>query len=291
MIEVNLRTRRAVSADQQQIANLILFQQQIHRHLDWRAPLEWLGHQPYFVLENSGRIVAALACPPDPPSIFWIRLFVFDSSLSGTSAWSLLWDAARCELAPLVGATAAAITMQHWFESLLIENKFTLAQHIVMLEWNRQPFKSYPLPSGIKLRPMTFDDLPRVVEVDAAAFEPLWQNSLSALNKARSQAIYASVAENESGIVGYQLSTGNPFGAHLARLAVRPEAQRCGIASALISDLMAHVCREESSSRITVNTQSDNSTSLALYKKIGFRLTGEQYPVYIYREENYGTTR
>ena len=286
MIEVNLRTRPAVYADQQQIADLISSQQQIHRHLDWRAPLEWLGHQPYFVLENDRRIVAALACPPDPLSIFWIRLFVFESSLSGPSVWSPLWEAARRELTSISGATIAAITTQRWFESILIENGFALAQYIVMLEWNRQPSKSYPVLFGITLRPMNFDDLPRVVDVDASAFEPLWQNSYSALNKAFSQAIYASVAEDESGLVGYQLSTGNPFGAHLARLAVRPEAQRHGIASALISDLMAHVCRDESLARITVNTQSDNVTSLALYEKIGFRRTGEQYPVYVYRMED-----
>ena len=283
MIAVNLRVRPAVSADQQQIADLILFEQQIHRHLDWHAPLEWLGHRPYFVLENDGRIAAALACPPDPPSMFWIRLFVFDSNVPGPSAWSPLWDAARRELTSYAGATVAAITTQHWFESILIESGFASTQHIVMLEWKRETPKSYPVPPGITLRPMIFDDLSRVVEVDASAFEPLWQNSLSALSKAFSQAAYASVAENKSGFVGYQLSTGNPFGVHLARLAVRPEAQGRGIASALIADLMAHVYLDESLSRITVNTQSNNNSSLALYEKIGFRRTGEQYPVYIYR--------
>ncbi len=287
MIEVNLRTRPAVSADQQQIADLVLFQQQIHRHLDWHAPLEWLGRQPYFVLEKDGRIAAALACPPDPPSIFWIRLFVFDSNLPGSSAWSPLWDATRRQLVPLRNVTVAAIVMQHWFESILIENGFAFNQHIVMLEWSRQPYKAYAIPTGITLRPMTMDDLPRVAEVDAAAFQPLWQNSLPALRKAFSQAIYASIAENESGFVGYQLSTGNPHGVHLARLAVRPEAQGRGIASALIRDLMDRVCGDENLSRLTVNTQSNNTASLALYEKIGFRRTGEQYPVYIYRVEDY----
>ena len=242
------------------------------------------------ILEKDGRIAATLACPPDPPSIFWIRLFAFHSSLSGPSAWSPLWDATHCELVSLGGATVAAIVTQHWFESILIENGFTLSQYIVLLEWIRQPFKPYPAPAGITLRPMILDDLPRVAEVDAAAFEPLWQNSLPALSKAFSQAIYASVAENESGVVGYQLSTGNPFGAHLARLAVRPEAQGCGIASALISDLMDHVCRDENLSRITVNTQSNNTASLALYEKIGFRRTGEQYPIYVFRVEGYDAT-
>ncbi len=134
MIAANLQIRPAVSADQQQIADLILFEQRIHRHLDWRAPLEWLGCQPYLVLEKDGRIAATLACPPDPPSIFWIRLFAFHSSLSGPSAWSLLWDAARRELASLGGATVTAIVTQRWFESILIENGFALSQHIVLLE-------------------------------------------------------------------------------------------------------------------------------------------------------------
>ncbi|MFZ1041724.1 MAG: GNAT family N-acetyltransferase [Anaerolineales bacterium] len=289
MIAANLRIRPAVSADQQQIADLILFEQRIHRHLDWRAPLEWLGCQPYLVLEKDGRIAATLACPPDPPSIFWIRLFAFHSSLSGPSAWSLLWDAARRELASLGGATVTAIVTQRWFESILIENGFALSQHIVLLEWNRQPFKPFPAPAGVTLRPMILDDLPCVAEVDAAAFEPLWQNSLPALSKAFSQAIYPSVAQDESGLAGYQLSTGSPFGAHLARLAVRPEAQGRGIASALISDLMDCVCRDENLSHITVNTQSNNMASLALYEKIGFRRTGEQYPIYIFRVEDHDT--
>jgi len=282
MIDVHLQIRPAVPADQQQIANLISSQHQIHRHLDWHSPLEWLGHQPYFVLEKDGCIVAALACPPDPPSIFWIRLFIFDSNLSGHSAWSLLWDATRAEINSFTKPTIASITTQDWFEAILIENGFALTQFIVMLEWNRQPNKSYPPPVGIRLRPMTFDDLPRVAEVDAAAFEPLWQNSLSALSRALPQALYASVAEYERDVIGYQLSTGNRFGAHLARLAVRPEAQKRGIASALISDLMDYVCHDDNLSRVTVNTQSDNSKSLTLYEKIGFRRTGEQYPVYTY---------
>jgi ribosomal protein S18 acetylase RimI-like enzyme len=33
-------------------------------------------------------------------------------------------------------------------------------------------------------------------------------------------------------------------------------------------------------SRLTVNTQSDNATSLAVYKSTGFHETGERYPVY-----------
>jgi [ribosomal protein S18]-alanine N-acetyltransferase len=74
----------------------------------------------------------------------------------------------------------------------------------------------------------------------------------------------------------------NPYGAHLARLAVRKEAQGQGIGKFLLGDLI-HRARKRGLSRLTVNTQGDNSVSLALYQKVGFFLTGDQYPVYVYQ--------
>jgi ribosomal protein S18 acetylase RimI-like enzyme len=284
-LTTGLSVRPATLADQQQIADLIFFEQRVHRHLDWRTPLEWLGQKPYLVLEKNEHVFAALACPPEPPSVAWIRLFAYDVSLSGQQAWSPLWDAARRELASVGAAHASAIATHHWIEAILIESGFELFQQIVMLEWNQQTLSSDPVPARIILRPMTTGDLPDVAEVDAAAFEPLWQNSLFVLSKAFLQSAYSSAAEQDGRMLGYQLSTGSPFGAHLARLAVRPEAQGMGIASALVRDLVQHISGAAESPRITVNTQADNAASLALYRKIGFRRTGEQYPVYVFRVE------
>ena len=122
-------------------------------------------------------------------------------------------------------------------------------------------------------------DLPAVAEVDAAAFDPLWQNSLPSLERAYPQAVLATVIEANGQVLGYQLSTRNPLGAHLARLAVRPELQGFGLGRALIADLIQQADRH-AMYRLTVNTQSDNAASLALYKKTGFRETGERFPVY-----------
>ncbi|MBI3738622.1 MAG: GNAT family N-acetyltransferase [Chloroflexi bacterium] len=283
-LRAGLQVRPALPADHQQIADLTLFESHVHRHLDWRAPLEWLGHSPYWVLEERGRITAALACPPDPDSIAWIRLFAFASHLSGPEAWSPLWTAARHELSERGNATVAAIPVQRWFDPILAESGFNFTQHIVMLEWNDQPAKQAAISPDITIRAMNPEDLPRVVDTDAAAFVPLWQNSLNALSKSYSQAIYASVAENASGVIGYQLSTGNSIGTHLARLAVRPDAQGKDVGAALVSDLICQM-RARGIVRISVNTQADNAVSLALYHKLGFHRTGEQYPVYTYRVE------
>ena len=273
------QVRPAELADQQKIADLIFFESHVHRHLDWRTPLDWLGSSPYWVLEENRQLTAALACPPDPDAIAWIRLFAFASHLSGRSVWSPLWNAARHQLSDCGGATAAAITTQSWFDQILIDEGFELSGHIVLLEWNDGLIDHQRLPSGISIRAMTHNDLPRVAEVDAAAFEPLWQNSSVALSKAYEQASYASIVEDSSGIIGYQLSTGGSFGAHLARLAGRPDLRGRGLGAALVRELMLHM-KQAGGSRVTVNTQANNAASLALYDRLGFRRTGEQYPIY-----------
>ena len=97
-----------------------------------------------------------------------------------------------------------------------------------MLEWFNQSVELSPIPAGVTIRGMTADDLAQTVETDASAFAPLWRNSYVALQKALPQALFATVAEKDGQIIGYQLSTPNPLGAHLARLAVRKEAQGTG---------------------------------------------------------------
>ena len=281
MVALSLQVRTAVIADQQQISNLIFFESHVHRHLDWRAPLDWLGSKHYWVLEDERRIIAALACPQDPPGIAWLRLFVHASHLSGLEAWSPLWEAVCAEIQSQGGATIGVISLNGWLQNILQENNFQLKQNIVMLEWLNQSAELSPMPAGMTIRKMTTNDLGQTVETDVSAFAPLWRNSYDALQKALPQALFATVAEKDGQIIGYQLSTPNPLGAHIARLAVRKEVQGQGIGRALLTDLFIQM-RKRGLERLTVNTQDDNVISLALYQKIGFIRTGEQFPVFVY---------
>lgn len=279
VVKVDFLVRTARFTDQQQIAGLIHSEKYVHRHLDWRNPLDWLGFPPYLVAEMDGRAVAALACPPDPPQVAWIRLFASSSYLPPQESWQWLWQAARAELGKQGIVTVAVIALRSWFENILRASGFVSRQQILVLEWVGGPFRACALPPGISIRLMETEDLPAVAEVDAAAFAPLWQNSQAALSRAYAQAVLMTVAESEQGILGYQLSTPNPFGGHLARLAVWPEAQGRGVASALVGDLIQQLARR-GLYRLTVNTQNDNVASLTLYRRLGFRQTGERYPVF-----------
>jgi len=282
MVNIEMRVRTALKQDQQQITNLIYYEPYIHRHLDWRTPLDWLGVPEFWVAEYGNQVTAALACPVDPVKIAWIRLFASSGDLTIDDSWASLWKVARETLATQGGTTVAAITTQEWFTPLLQASGFSIAQHIVILEHDGTPPASFGGVAGVSIRPMTALDLPAVTDVDAAAFTPLWQNSLDALERALAQAGWASVAELKGGIVGYQITTYNPFGGHLARLAVHPDFQHQGIGRFLIQDLLQESARH-GLHKITVNTQDDNKASLALYNEIGFHRTPEEYPVYIFQ--------
>jgi len=282
MININLRVRRAVPEDHFQIANLLLSEANTHRHLDWRSPLDWVGSPNYWVLEEDGRIVAALACPEDPPHIAWIRVFGYSPHLSGPEAWSALWEVARNEMAQANAQTqVAVIVVKQWFQNFLLSTGFSLKQNIILLQLTKENIRPFAFPQGVRIRPMEEGDISVVTKIDLAAFGRFWHNTFDALQRARSQSVSATVAEDNSGVIGYQISTGNSFGAHLARLGVQPQAQSRGVGTALVAGLIQGVGGNQFH-KLSVNTQADNIASLTLYKNLGFIRTGEYFPVLVY---------
>jgi ribosomal protein S18 acetylase RimI-like enzyme len=273
--------RSAVQEDRQRLANLIHFEINVHRHLDWRTPLDWIGYPPYLVMEQRKNLLAALACPPDPPRVAWIRLFAVVHHLSIERTWEALWLDALDALASMPEVKwAAALALWPWFAQLLEVNGFEENNRVVMLAWEAGSKLPESHVSDVTVRPMNFDDIGIVHEVDTASFIPVWQNSRPSLELAYRQAAVATVAEFQGRMVGYQISTASPIGGHLARLAVVPDCQGHGIGAALVADLLQQF-RRRGAKKVTVNTQKDNVTSLKLYQKIGFCLTGEEYPVYL----------
>jgi len=275
-----LSVRSATHQDLQRLANLVHFEAHVHRHLDWRPPLDWIGFQPYLMIERDGELVAALACPPDPVGMVWIRLFAVSSGFSPRQAWEELWPLAGdmiCKLGCPV--PVAAIPLHTWFRTLLETSQFTRTHSVIILSWKGAPLPTIHLDPHIAIRAMAEDDLESVEDVDHAAFNLVWQNSRENLELAYRQATVATVAEMGNIILGYQISTATPIGGHLARLAVKPEFQGKGIGYAILRNVLG-AFQERGAHTVTVNTQDDNLSSLAVYQKAGFTRTGEEYPVY-----------
>ena len=272
--------RSATSEDLSKLANLIHFEAYVHRHLDYRLPLDWVGFEPFLILEDRGSIEAALACPPDPPSVAWIRLFAVSTHVSPNQAWSILWEKALDRLSSESQIKyISAIPIYSWFAALLKKSRFSETHSIVMMSRETTPLPEAPAVLSLAIRPMTVDDLEIVQTIDTASFSPVWVNSRYYLETAFQQAAIATVAEYSGQIAGFQISTATPIGGHLARLAVLPQLQGKGVGSALTYDLI-YQFRRRGSQTITVNTQRNNPASLALYHRMGFKLTGEEYPIF-----------
>lgn len=274
-----LSLRPATEQDRSQLANLLHFETHVHRHLDWRRPLDWLGQSPFLISESGRRLTAALACPQDPAGIAWVRLFAVVTRVDLHAAWQSLWTAAREQLLAQGAREAAAIPLSDWFKELVAASGFEHTHNVVVLTWDVHSAPTAAPGSSFALRPMTVEDLPAVHEVDRAAFAPLWQNSLNALQHAFQQAGMAAVIQDAGRIVAYQLSTHSVQGLHLARLATHPDMQGRGLAQALVADLQ-HYAQTRREPRLTVNTQDNNGPSLGLYQKLGFVLTQDRFPVF-----------
>lgn len=276
-----LSLRPAFDEDRSRLANLLHFETYVHRHLDWRQPLDWLGHEPYFVLESGDRLSAALACPPDPPGVAWVRIFAVTTRLDPAEAWSSLWPHTRDRLIEMETKSVAAIPLQDWFLKILTKSHFQQVHNVVVLEWTGKEKVHAVTGDLITLRKMEAKDLEAVHVVDKEAFAPLWQNSLDAVEKAFKQSGYATLVESGGDVIAYQISTRSSQGLHLARLATRPTSQGKGLATALVKDVQLQASRGQD--RLTVNTQDTNTPSLKLYQKMGFKFTGDRFPVFQYQ--------
>ncbi|MFZ5809024.1 MAG: GNAT family N-acetyltransferase [Chloroflexota bacterium] len=274
--------RTALRSDKPYLASLIHFERFVHRHLDWRSILDWVDRSPFIILEENGKIEAALACPEDPPEVSWIRLFVVAAQKQPQDVWECLWEAAweTVKQTSSLGVVAA-IPLAGWFQSLLIQSKFRQTNEVVVLSWTSSNSANDFDSSFTNIRPMTMDDLESVTMLDHLAFQIPWQVSYDGLMAGFLQSAVASVAMRDDEIIGYQISTATIRGGHLARLAVSPRYQNQGVGLALVRDIQKQFL-QQGITTVTVNTQANNYASLRLYQKTGFSRTGESFPLFQY---------
>ena len=277
--------KEAENADMPAIAEFLKRNLIIHRHLDWRPAIEWIGHSPFLMLEKDQRLQALLVCPPDPQGIYWIRILASLFTVPVEECYHALFPVAL-EIIRTAdkNSTITSIAYQDWMKSLLTRNGWEICQQVVQLRWNRWKNANRPedCPEGILIRSMNLPDIPDVSLIDHACFDFLWQHSEDALRRAYEQSTYCTVAEKDGKLIGYQITTLQRNRAHIARLAILPEFQRLRIGYCLVADVINQF-RKPWAREISVNTQQDNFKSLGLYRKIGFENTDESFPIFTYK--------
>ncbi len=253
-------------------------------HLDWRPVEDWLDSQPFILAERGARVVGALACPPDIPGVAWVRLIALADDVEAGRTWEALWALARQELAATPGCSVAGLSLEPWTRPLYESAGFQHTHDVVVLHRSLNAPVSIPTKTNGRRPPVTVRvaetrDHDAILQTDTAAFALPWQLSPTMLRAALAQADHLSLAESAGRVVGYQLTTASRGSAHLARLAVVPEAQGQGIGTALVADTLEHY-RRRGGREITVNTQHNNAASLSVYRRLGFEMTGARLSVY-----------
>ena len=230
---------------------------------------------------------AFLACTAEPNQIQWIRVFACKNHTSLSKDWSMLFQQLLDTLSQnKKKTTIASITYLDWMKDLLTNHQWKFQQTIVQLRWNGVPKNAFTQtwPRQLQIRPMRNSDVDSVAQIDNQCFTDLWQQSKEAVERAFELSNHATVAILGGDVAGFQISTSHKSIAHLARLAVNPKFQGKHIGQALVQEMLDHF-HKPWIKEITVNTQQDNKISLNLYRKMGFELTGESFPIYVFQIE------
>jgi ribosomal-protein-alanine N-acetyltransferase len=271
--------RPCTAAEVPGLADFIRRSQRAHVHADWWPLEHYLAAGPCLVARAGEQLVAALACPPDPPPGAWLRALAVADGWSPRPVVERLLERAGADLAALGASELGAMHTGGWLTAILRERGFGQVTQVVT--WRSRG----PLAIGadgnprVHVRPAVAADLLALEAIEAEAFEPLWRLSRRTLARMLAVSSTFTVAELDGVPLGYQFSAFYSDHGHLVRLTVRPDRQGQGIGTRLVAELFAQA-RAQGLRGFTLNTQQENAAAQRLYARFGFRITRETTPVW-----------
>jgi ribosomal-protein-alanine N-acetyltransferase len=123
----------------------------------------------------------------------------------------------------------------------------------------------------LEIRRLSYSDLPQVIAIERRSFPTPWSLAMFVLELSKPSGICLA-AVREGGLVGYLVCSRYDRVWHLMNVAVEPDLQRQGIASALIDELLERVGDE--TAQLTLEVRRSNRSAIALYERFGFRSAG-----------------
>ncbi len=254
--------------------------QRLHFHLDWTTLDEWLDEPDVLlVLAWQGRTLAGvLAAAPPLAGSSWLRMAAIRDDTDASTVIAEMWPSLRNMLIAHGVHEFGALIMRPWLRAYVDMLGLIFLEDVVTLKRTGGHIPA-PLRSDLLIRHGDIRDLETTVQIDHAAFGPLWRMSKTALRQAIRLSDSFTLALLGGRTVGYQLSSLYYDGAHLARLATLPVYQGHGIGGTLVGGMLAGFERR-GINVITVNTQHSNNASQRLYTRYGFDLSGPDMPVW-----------
>jgi ribosomal protein S18 acetylase RimI-like enzyme len=178
-------------------------------------------------------------------------------------------------------ARFVAVVRAHGYDSI-VTNALSAANSLAFLDAGFVVRKRLHLlahdltdlpPRSPETRRARRSDRTAILALDASAFDGFWRIDGDGFTEAvrATPATRVRVTSGAGGRVsGYAVTGRAGQQGYLQRLAVHPEARKCGIGRTLVVDALSWL-RRRASRRALVNTQFDNAAALALYESCGFR--------------------
>ena len=125
---------------------------------------------------------------------------------------------------------------------------------------------------AIEIRRLSIGDLSEIEEIEQRAYKTPWSRSMFASELAKGTSICLGAFEGDQ-LVGYIVNSRYVDAWHVMNVAVDPDHQRRGIATALLERLF-EVTRDDERRGYTLEVRVSNEDAIALYEKLGFEARG-----------------
>lgn len=126
-----------------------------------------------------------------------------------------------------------------------------------------------------RVRDMTASDIPQVLAIERDSFPRPWSEGLFLDELTRPETREWVVADSPWGVVGFGGLMQNETDGHILDLAVRPDARRQGLGTAVLSELLSRAV-VRGVRRLTLEVRPANEPALSLYHRAGFREVGRR---------------
>jgi ribosomal-protein-alanine N-acetyltransferase len=124
---------------------------------------------------------------------------------------------------------------------------------------------------ALDIRRLTYADLPQVIAIERRAFPTPWSLAMFVLELSKPSGICLA-ARRDGRLCGYLVCSRYDTVWHLMNVAVDPDERRHGVATSLLSELLARV--GDPGARYTLEVRESNLGAIALYERFGFRAAG-----------------
>ena len=136
-----------------------------------------------------------------------------------------------------------------------------------------------------RLRRLELTDLDAIERIERVSYPTPWSRSMFATELAKPSSLSLGAVDESGALIGYLVLSKYVDAWHVMNVAVAPEWRRHGVATALLTRLLAET-RHDAQRGYTLEVRVSNVGAISLYERFGFRPKGVRRGYYTDNRED-----